>query len=169
MKWVLAIALTAFPTATGPPLTHAQLVSRANAICVRHAPQLASSGTAGELGEPAFDAAWLKAFGRQRRELTALQPSDADAPAYGRFLAALPPVANAFRNLARSIERGRPVHSWAPLVRRLTAAEREAGSRARAVGLRRCFPGAKNPSPPKPPEPRKRKPEPPEHGKGGGG
>ena len=172
--WVLAIVVAAFPTATGPPLTHAQLVSRADAVCVRYTPRLASPGPQGKLGDPAFDAAWLTTFARQRRELAALRPSTTDTPAYGRFMAALPPVANAFRNLARSIERGRPVHTWAPLVRRRTAAERTAGTRARAVGLRKCFASAKAPSPAEPPTGKNTPPHdkdtpPPGRGKGGGG
>jgi hypothetical protein len=165
MKWVLAI-LVALPTAAGPPLTHAQLVSRADAVCARYAPQLAAPRAEGRLGDPTFDAAWLKVFERQRRELTALRPSSVDAERYGRFLEALPPVAAAFRKLSSSIERGRPVHAWAPLVRRMTAAQREAGSRARAVGLRRCFAAAKKPSSPNPPDHETEKP--PGRRKGGG-
>jgi hypothetical protein len=168
MKWVLAIVVVAFAPATGPPLTHAQLVSRADAICVRHAPQLASPRTGGGLGDPVFDAAWLKVFERQRRELTALRPPQAEAARYRRFLDALPSVATAFRKLARAIEQGRPVHAWAPLVRRMTAAEREAGSRARAVGLRRCFPAGKKPSPPEPPQHGNQAPPGRKKGDGGG-
>jgi hypothetical protein len=166
MKWVLAIVVVAFPTATGPPLTHAQLVARADAVCVRYAPQLEAPG-GGELGDPGFDAAWLRVFERQRRALTALRPSPVDAARYGRFLSALPPIANAFRTLTKSIEQGKPVKAWAPHVRHLTATQREAGTRARAVGMRRCYSSTKKPSEPAPPDPGGSKP--PRRGKGGAG
>src|SRR5262245_19509802 len=164
MKWVLAIVVVAFPTATGPPLTHSQLVTRADAVCVRYAPQLESPAES-ELGDPAFDAAWLRVFERQRRGLAALRPSPVDADRYGRFLETLPPVADTFRKLTKAIEAGRPVKAWAPLVRRMTAAQRQAGARARAVGMRRCFRSTAKATEPGPPDPGEDKP--PHPGKGG--
>jgi hypothetical protein len=164
MKWVLAIVVVAFPHATGPPLTHPQLVARADAVCVRYAPRLASPAE-GKFGDPAYDTAWLKVFKRQRRELTALRPSPVDAARYGRFLQALPPVAAAFRKLTTAIEQGRSVKAWAQLARRFTAAQRVAGNRARTVGMRRCFSSTKKAAEPPPAEPGNGK----GHGKGGHG
>jgi hypothetical protein len=145
MKRIFTLVLVlglALPTvaAGANALTHAQLLTRADAVCKRYAPQLQSPpGVEGEVGDPAYDAAWLRLFDRQRRELVALVPPQRDAQRYQRFLAALPHVRAAFHKLTRAIEMGRPVKHWAPLVRRLEAAEDEAGVRARAVGLRRCF------------------------------
>jgi hypothetical protein len=139
---LLAPALAAATVAAAsPPLTHAQLVTRANAICVRYDALLAAPpGVSGRLGDADFHAAWLRLFARQRDELARLAPPSTDTAAYARFLATLPPIATAFRKLATALETEVPVKRWRPLFRRFRAAERAAGQRARAVGIRRCFP-----------------------------
>jgi hypothetical protein len=140
MKLVFAGALAAAAVAAGPALTHGQLVARADAACLRYEPLLeAPPGVDAVLGEPAFDRAWLRLFERERAELAALRPPPRDAAAWTRFLRTLPHVSDAFRELTRAMEAGRPVRSWRPLSRRLTNARRAAGTAARAVGLRRCF------------------------------
>jgi hypothetical protein len=138
---LLAPALAAATiAAASPTLTHAQLVKRANAICVRYEALLAAPpNVSGQLGDPDFDAEWLRLFARQRDELARLAPPARDAAAYGRFLRTLPPVAAAFRNLATALETDMPVKQWRPLYKSFRAAEGTAGSRARALGIRRCF------------------------------
>jgi hypothetical protein len=138
---LLALALAAATVAAAsPPLTHAQLVTRANAICVRYDALLAAPpNVSGRLGDRDFHTAWLRLFARQREELAQLAPPSTDAAAYARFVETLPPVAVAFRRLATALEREQPVKRWRPLFQRFREAERAAGRRARAVGIRRCF------------------------------
>ena len=140
MKSVLAAAVAAAALAAGPALTHGQLVARADAICVRYESLLASPpGVGGELGEPAYDQAWIRLFEKQRGALGALKPPARDRAAYTRFLRTLPAVRNAFTALTDAIEAGQPVKTWRPLSHRLEAAERAADRAARTVGLKRCF------------------------------
>ncbi len=138
---VTAAALTsATAVAAGPPLTHAQLVARADATCSRFEPLLAAPpGIDARYGEREFDQAWLAIFERQRVALAALRPSSRDRAAWTRLLRTLPPIRDSFRSLTQAIEAGRPVVEWRPLSRRLSNAERAATKAARTIGLRRCF------------------------------
>jgi hypothetical protein len=139
MKLVFAGVLAAAAVAA-PALTHGQLVARADAICVRYESLLtAPPGVDAQLGDPAYDRAWLRLFARQRGELGALRPPAGDRAAWTRFVRTLPVVRERFRALTTAIEAGLPVRRWRPLAARLRAAERDAGRAARAVGLRRCF------------------------------
>ena len=96
-------------------------------------------GVGGDLGEPAYDRAWIRLFEKQRAALGALKPPARDRAAYIRFLRTLPAIRNAFTALTDAIEAGQPVKTWRPLSHRLQAAERAADQAARAVGLKRCF------------------------------
>jgi hypothetical protein len=140
---------------------------------MRYAGRLASPGAEPQLGETAWDTAWLKAFDRQRAELVALRPPQSHAARYRTFLRMLPPLRAAFRDLTAALEAKQPVRKWAPLVKRLRTAEQNAGRQARKVGLRKCFaakPGNDEPpSDPKPPKDPKdpKLPGGPGQGKGG--
>lgn len=165
----IAAALVAgLARAATPVLTPVQLVAKADAICVRYAPRVASPGKQPQLGQPAWDAAWLRTFDRQHTELAALRPPASRAPRYRAFLGSLPPVRASFRALTSSLEAKRPVRTWVPLVKRLHSAERHAGQRARAVGLRRCFAAALEDEPPSDPKDPKdpKEPRDPNPGKG---
>ena len=146
MKSVLAAAVAAAALAAGPlaaaapSLTHGQLVARADAICVRYESLLAAPpGVGGELGDPAYDRAWVKLFEKQRAALAGLKPPARDRAAYARLLRTLPAIRDAFQALTAAIEAGQPVKSWRPLSNRLRASEHAADQAARAVGLKRCF------------------------------
>jgi len=145
MKSVLAAAVAAAALAgpalaAGPALTHGQLVTRADAICVRYDSLLAAPpGIDGELGDPAYDRAWVRLFERQRAALAALKAPARDRAAYARLLRTIPAIRDAFQALTGAIEAGQPVKSWRPLSNRLRASERMADNAARAVGLKRCF------------------------------
>lgn len=145
MKSVLAAAVAAAALAgpalaAGPELTHGQLVARADAICVRYDSLLAAPpGIDAELGDAAYDRAWVRLFERQRAALAALKAPARDRAAYARLLRTLPAIRDAFQALTGAIEAGEPVKSWRPLSNRLRASERAADKAARAVGLKRCF------------------------------
>jgi len=146
MKSVLAAAVAAAALAAGPlaaaapSLTHGQLVARADAICVRYDSLLtAPPGVDGDLGDPAYDRAWVRLFENQRAALAALTPPARDRAAYARLLRTLPAIRDAFQTLTAAIEAGRPVRSWKPLSNRLRASQRATDRAARAVGLKRCF------------------------------
>jgi hypothetical protein len=140
MKLILAGAVAAAALAAAPPLTHGQLVARADAICVRYDRLLASPpGVDGQIGDVEYDLAWLRLFDRQRLALAALTPPDRDRAAWTRLLRRLPAIRQGFRALTAAIEAGQPVRTWRPLSHRLEAAEREAERAALAVGLKRCF------------------------------
>ena len=145
MKSVLAAAVAAAALAgpalaAGPALTHGQLVTRADAICVRYDSLLAAPpGIDGELGDPAYDRAWVRLFERQRAALAALKAPARDRAAYARLLRTIPAIRDAFQALTGAIEAGQPVKSWRPLSNRLRASERAADRAARVVGLKRCF------------------------------
>jgi len=147
MKSVLAAAVAAAALAAGPhlaaaapSLTHGQLVARADAICVRYDSLLAAPpGVGGELGDPAYDRAWVKLFEKERAALAALKAPARDRATYARLLRTLPAIRDAFQALTTAIEAGQPVKSWKPLSNRLRAAQHAADTAARAVGLKRCF------------------------------
>lgn len=147
MKSVLAAAVAAAALAAGPhlaaaapSLTHGQLVARADAICVRYDSLLvAPPGVEGELGDPAYDRAWVRLFERQRAALAALKAPARDRAAYARLLRTLPAIRDAFQALTAAIEAGQPVKTWKPLSNRLRASQHAADNAARAVGLKRCF------------------------------
>jgi hypothetical protein len=138
---LLAPALAAATVAAATPtLTHHQLVARANAVCLRYEPLLASPpNVSGRIGDADFHAAWLRLFARQRDELARLAPPARDSAAYARFLGALPPIASAFRTMATALEADVTVKQWRPLYKRFRAAERRAARRGRAIGIRHCF------------------------------
>ncbi len=139
MKLVFAGVLAAAAVAA-PALTHGQLVTRADGICVRYESLLASPpGIDAQLGDPAYDRAWLRLFARERGELGSLRPPARDRSAWTSFLRTLPVVQERFRVLTTAIETGLPVRKWRPLSARLRAAERAAGRTADAVGAHRCF------------------------------
>jgi len=138
MRLLLAPALAAVTIAAAPQLTHGQLVARADGICVRYA-VLLDGGVDGRLGDAAYDAEWLRLFGRQRAELGRLAPPARDAARYRAFLRTLPPIATDFAALAGALEAGEPVKKWKGLFHRLRASEQAAGEAAQRVGLRRCF------------------------------
>jgi len=147
MKSVLAAAVAAAALAAGPhlaaaaaSLTHGQLVARADAVCVRYDSLLAAPpGVGGELGDPAYDRAWVRLFEKERVALAALKPSARDRAAYARLLRTLPAISDAFEALTGAIEAGQPVKTWKPLSNRLRASEHAADRAARTVGLKRCF------------------------------
>ncbi len=138
---LLAPAIAAAALAANPPtLTQSQLVTRANGICIRYAAlRAAPPDVTGRLGDPAFDAAWLRLFAREREELGRLVPPPASEEGYARFVATLPPIATSFRRLATALEQGRPVKRWLALYQRFRSTERRAARSARSVGIRRCF------------------------------
>ena len=133
----LAVACSA--SAAPPVVSHSELVARAGRICDRYARALQDpTGAGGTLGQPAYDDAWLRLFGRQRAELAALRPGRRDYARYRRFLASLPKLEEAARGLMAVLERGgTEQRARAPLSRFLSALG-DSTDRARAVGLRRC-------------------------------
>lgn len=144
MKLVFGLSLAgvfaAAAVAAGPALNHAQLVARADAVCLRYESLLAAPpGIDGQLGEPAYDRAWLRLFARERGELRSLVAPARDRAGWARFLRTLPPIAERFNALTNAIEAGLPVRRWRPYSAQLRAAQQNAGRAAAAVGLRRCF------------------------------
>jgi hypothetical protein len=138
---VAALVLACGAGAAPPPpgLRHATLVARADRICERYADLLQHpTGGTGTLGEPEYDAAWLRLFARQRRELNALRPGRRDAVGYRRFLESLPLVEKAARDLMSALERRKGERAAQRLLRLFLTAQSESTHRARAVGLRRC-------------------------------
>jgi hypothetical protein len=138
---VAALVLTCGAGAAPPPpgLRHAELMARADRICERYATLLQHpTGGTGTLGEPAYDAAWLRLFVRQRRELSDLRPGRRDAAGYRRFLVSLPVIEKAAGDLMSVLERRGGARASRGLLRRFLAAQTESTRRARAVGLRRC-------------------------------
>ena len=136
---VLACAADAAPR---PVLTHAELVTSADAVCERYGALLQRpTGRSGSLGEPEYDAAWLRLFGGQRRSLGRLRPNAGDATAYRRFLDSLPVIERSARAVMSVLERGGSERASRQALRRFLLAHTASTRLARAVGLRRC-PGA---------------------------
>jgi hypothetical protein len=142
LSCVAALVLACGADAAQPVLTHTALVTRADRICDRYAGLLQRpTRRGGTLGDPAYDAAWLRLFAAQRTALAALRANRRDTAAYRVFLQSLPVLEQAARDLMSRLERRRDDRWSRAALSRFLLAHAASARRARAVGMRRC-PGA---------------------------
>ena len=138
---MIAAALAALALAAGahdPVFT-----ARANAACFKWEDMLVNPPGdvgGGDLGDPKYDAAWLRVFDRYSVVLRRLQPANAaDRRQWKLVLAQLPAIRSDEIALAKAVERRA---AKATIVRALLALQKPwsaAHRHAVAAGARQCF------------------------------